>query len=122
MLRRGPQSADLTVRSQPRGADAMGKEASSARDSGWLYVGEVCDGIDLDQQTIAGQPGDLHRSSRRPMIAEHARVHGVHRLKIAHVDEEHAAAENVLQRGSRRFENRLYVLQALFGLCRDIVA
>ena len=55
------------------------------------------------------------------MVAEHARVDGVHLLELAHVHQEHAAAQHVLQAGAGGLENRLHVLQALLGLLLDIV-
>src|SRR5436190_13222013 len=106
--RRTPRGRERHIVAQP---SLRCNTTWSVRDSSWLYFGQIRDGIDLDQQTITGQPGDLHRSSRRPMIAEHARIHGAHRLKIAHADEEHTAAADVLPRGTRPFQNRLPVLQ-----------
>src|SRR5262245_10955113 len=50
------------------------------------------------------------------MPTEHAGVDGVHRLKLVHVDEEHAAAEYMLQARTGRLQNRLNVLQTLLSL------
>ena len=50
------------------------------------------------------------------MLAEHALIHGVHLLEFLHVDEEHAAAQRVLQVAARRLENGLHVLEALLRL------
>ena len=56
------------------------------------------------------------------MLAEHPRVDRVHLLEFLHVDQEHAAAQYVLQIGSGRLEDRLQVLQALPCLRRDVGA
>jgi len=54
--------------------------------------------------------------------AEHARVDRVHLLKLAHVEKEHAAAQDVLQARACRLEDRLHVFQALLGLRGDVGA
>ena len=51
-----------------------------------------------------------------------ARVDGVHLLEFLHVDQEHAAAQHVLQIGAARLQDRLQVLQALLGLRLDVGA
>ena len=76
------------------------------------------DGIDFDAQSVARQPRHLHRRPRRAVRAERARVDLVHLRELFHVDEEHAAADDVLQAGAGGLENRGDVLQDLFGLRR----
>src|SRR4051812_29126098 len=81
--------------------------------------GDVSDGVNLHPQSFAGETRDLHGGARRAMLAEHARVRRVHRLELAHVHQEHAAAQHVLKPGAGRLENGLHVLQALLGLLFD---
>jgi hypothetical protein len=57
----------------------------------------------------------------RPMIAEHSRVHAIHAVELAHIDQEHAAAQHVLQARARCGEDGFDVAQALLGLRFDIV-
>src|SRR6267378_6132583 len=107
------------VQSEPfslRG-DAIGRPDRSSH--GWS--GFVGDRVDLYAHPIARQPGDLDRGSRRTMIAEHARVDAVHLLELAHVDQEHAAAQHVLQARAGRFQDRLHVPETLLGLLLHIV-
>ena len=60
------------------------------------------------------------RLSNRPVIAERMLVGAVHVRELAHVDQEHAAAKHVRQARAGRFENRLNVSEALFGLRLDV--
>src|SRR4249919_3602550 len=83
--------------------------------------GPVRDRINFDAQALTGEPGDLHGRARGTMIAEDARVDRVHRLELAHVHQEDAATEHVLQPRAGRLENRLHVLQALFRLLLNAV-
>src|SRR4030095_12028529 len=81
----------------------------------------VCDAVDFHAQPGLRQRCGLNRRPRRTMIAEHPRVDAIHTSELAHVDQEYATAQHVLQTGSRRLENRFDVAQALLGLRFDIV-
>ena len=50
-----------------------------------------------------------------------ARVDAVHLRELAHVEQEDAAPQHVLQAGPGRLEDGLDVFQALLGLLLDIV-
>jgi predicted permease len=78
--------------------------------------------INFDKQSLAWQICGLNRGSRRPMVSEHARVHGVHLRELFHVDEKHAAAQYVLEVGPGGLEDGLNVFQALLGLGFDVAA
>jgi len=82
----------------------------------------VGDAVDFDPQSFSRQTRGLDRGARRTMIAEHARIDAVHLLKFLHVDQEDAAADDVLQIGSTGLQDRLQVLQALRSLGLDVGA
>src|SRR5712691_5995380 len=69
-----------------------------------LALRQICDRVDLGAQTLTGQAGHLHGGARGPMVAEHARVDAVHLRELPHVDQEDAAAQDVLQAGARGLE------------------
>src|SRR3954469_857820 len=82
--------------------------------------GLVGDRVDLDAKAVTWQAGDLHGRARRTVIVEHPRVDTVHLLELAHVEQEDAAAEDMLQIGSSGLQNGLDVSEYLLGLCLDV--
>src|SRR6185295_18828773 len=78
--------------------------------------------VDLDAQPLARQPRHLYGGPRGTVRAEDARVDLVHPRELLHVDDEDAAADDVLQRRASRLEDGRDVLQHLFRLCLDGVA
>ena len=62
----------------------------------------------------------LNRGACGPMIAEDARVDRIHLLELGDVQQEHPAAQDVLEIGTGGLQNRADVGQALFGLRRDV--
>src|SRR3954468_12789396 len=82
--------------------------------------GLVGDRVDLDAKAVTWQARDLHGRARGTMIAEHPRVDTVHLLELAHVEQEDAAAEDMLQIGFSGLQNGLHVSEYLLGLCLDV--
>lgn len=58
---------------------------------------DVGDGVDLHAKPVAGERGRLNGGAGGTVLAEHARVDGVHLGELLHVEQKDAAAQHVLE-------------------------
>src|SRR6478752_3968472 len=76
----------------------------------------VGDAVDLDPQANSRQRSSLDGRASRAMFRENSRVYTVHLLEFLHVEQENAAAKDVLEIRTGRAKDGPDVLQALLGL------